>query len=313
MYNVTVFMSAYKGEKYIEEQINSIFNQKNCNVLLKIRDDGSPDNTIRIIESLDYSNIDLIKGNNLGFGKSFLTLVCNDDSESEFYAFSDQDDVWLDEKLCRACQILELEEGPALYCGTPIYVDSELKPISGNGGMLDELPIGKIESKQVICLGIFGLGCTYVWNKKFQDIIKKKDITAFPFSHDNFLSVLAACVGIVYKDQNRYFLYRQHSNNVSGNKNNKKTKNIFLRIIKGLSRQSKLNKEKNDTAFETRKCILEEFANFIRPDIKVILRDSINYRKSFLSKIRLLKNNLAKGLDIYQNMKLLIRIITKKF
>lgn len=52
--NVAVLMSTYNGEKYIKEQITSILNQENVNILLMIRDDGSSNKTMEVLEKSVY-------------------------------------------------------------------------------------------------------------------------------------------------------------------------------------------------------------------------------------------------------------------
>ena len=104
MYEVAVLMSTYNGEKYLREQVKSIFQQEQVKVSLYVRDDGSTDNTIKIINELqkEYDNIFLIKGENIGWRRSFRYLIDNVPTKYEYYAFSDQDDFWLKRKLIRA-------------------------------------------------------------------------------------------------------------------------------------------------------------------------------------------------------------------
>ncbi len=68
MNEVLVLMSSYNGEKYIQEQITSILNQSNVDPILVIRDDGSTDSTIPIIQNFEkkYQNVYLIRGENKG-------------------------------------------------------------------------------------------------------------------------------------------------------------------------------------------------------------------------------------------------------
>lgn len=92
--SVQVVMSTYNGEKYLKEQIDSILSQEGVDVRLYIRDDGSSDRTTDILASYqEHKNVKIEKGNNLGFAKSFLTALDECD-EADYYAFSDQDDVW---------------------------------------------------------------------------------------------------------------------------------------------------------------------------------------------------------------------------
>lgn len=77
MSSVAVLMSTYNGEKYLKEQIDSILAQKDVDVTLFIRDDGSSDNTIGICKEYveKHKNIVLKTGENIGVGNSFMQLV----------------------------------------------------------------------------------------------------------------------------------------------------------------------------------------------------------------------------------------------
>ncbi|EME3524541.1 glycosyltransferase, partial [Enterococcus faecium] len=95
MYSVTVFMSTYNSEMYLEEQIKSILKQKKVKVSLWVRDDGSSDNTINILEKYKKKGkLTYFSGCNLGYGKSFLDLFKNIKIPTDYYAYSDQDDYW---------------------------------------------------------------------------------------------------------------------------------------------------------------------------------------------------------------------------
>ena len=96
---VAVLISTYNGEKYIKEQIDSILNQTYKNIEIVIRDDGSSDSTIEIIKEYQkkHSNIILKEGTNVGFIKSFFQLLGL--ADSDYYAYCDQDDVWMENKI----------------------------------------------------------------------------------------------------------------------------------------------------------------------------------------------------------------------
>lgn len=93
---ITVLMSTYNGEKYLKEQLDSILNQEQVDLKLLIRDDGSTDGTVNILKEYEnsHTNIKWYSGLNLGCGKSFFQLVL-DAPKSDYYAFVDQDDVWV--------------------------------------------------------------------------------------------------------------------------------------------------------------------------------------------------------------------------
>ena len=121
METVQVLMSTYNGEKYIREQLNSIINQTYPSIKILVRDDGSSDGTIEILEeyAAKYDNMAYYAGKNLGVIQSFLQLLKDSDDSSAYYAFSDQDDVWLPEKIEKAVEMIENNkevEQPILYC-----------------------------------------------------------------------------------------------------------------------------------------------------------------------------------------------------
>lgn len=109
MYTVQVLLSTYNGEKYIKEQIDSILKQKDVNVRLLIRDDGSTDGTNEILLSyaLNNENVFYYRGENSGVVASFFRLFETADFDVDFYALADQDDVWEEDKLIVACRQLE--------------------------------------------------------------------------------------------------------------------------------------------------------------------------------------------------------------
>ncbi len=96
---VQVLMSTYNGERFLEEQIESLLSQSWKNLEILIRDDGSTDGTMEILERycMRYSNIQVFAGENVGVAKSFFELL--EESDGDFVAFCDQDDVWLEHKV----------------------------------------------------------------------------------------------------------------------------------------------------------------------------------------------------------------------
>lgn len=99
MKTVMVIMSTYNGEKFIQEQIDSILNQINCCTKIYVRDDGSTDRTVEILD--DYKQrglIDYCVGENLKPAKSFLTALL-DCRTSRLLRISDQASIWEKDKL----------------------------------------------------------------------------------------------------------------------------------------------------------------------------------------------------------------------
>ena len=118
MNNVAVLMSTYNGEKYLKEQIESIFKQEKVNIKLYIRDDGSTDNTMAIINELKMVYDIVVINNsieNMGPAKSFMKLVYNVEDTFDFYAFSDQDDIWENNKIISAIDMIKKHDDNNLY------------------------------------------------------------------------------------------------------------------------------------------------------------------------------------------------------
>ena len=118
MDKVAILMSTYNGEKYLDEQIGSILAQEGVDVTLYIRDDGSSDRTAEIIKYYckSYHNVSFTQGENLGVGNSFMQLVYDAKDVYYYYAFADQDDIWLPEKIKMAADKIKESKRPLLYC-----------------------------------------------------------------------------------------------------------------------------------------------------------------------------------------------------
>lgn len=213
MAKIEILMSTYNGEKYIEEQIESIFSQNNHSIHLLIRDDGSTDRTIEIIKKLKTKfPIDYYYGKNLRPAKSFMDLVYNC-GKADYYAFADQDDIWKPNKIENAINFLSANaNGAAAYC-------SNLTPVIDKNAILqDRLLPDKIATNytQILsrCSDIFG--CTMVWNKELQNIILTLQPPTELAMHDYWIALIAACYGVMLYDCESQLLYRQHENNSVG-------------------------------------------------------------------------------------------------
>ena len=117
-HKVCVLMSTYNGERFIEEQLRSLRNQEGVDVQVLVRDDGSTDCTLDILNQWQQTGfLTWYQGENLKPARSFMNLI-HQAPEVAYYAFCDQDDVWFGDKLHSAVQALAGHEAtPALYYG----------------------------------------------------------------------------------------------------------------------------------------------------------------------------------------------------
>ena len=125
---VAVLISTYNGEKYLKEQLDSILNQTYQNIEIVIRDDGSNDSTRDIIREYQqkYANIELKEGTNIGFIKSFFKLL--ELANADYYAYCDQDDIWLENKIELAVNALNQADNtkPNMVFGNSDYYDENM-------------------------------------------------------------------------------------------------------------------------------------------------------------------------------------------
>lgn len=241
MKKLQVLMSTYNGEKYLEEQLQSILDQNYPEVYLLIRDDGSTDKTVNILQkyAAEYERITFYQGSNLGACNSYFDLIQNADSRMDFYALSDQDDVWQKDKISSAInKMKDFNNIPLLYCGATTLVDENL-----------ELMISTIKRHNIkpgfgnSLVENINTGCTSVFNKDLMILIKN-NIPLFTVMHDWWLYLCACVFGKVIYDKNSYILYRQHQGNVIGARSNyydefkKRIKN-YNRNYGQLTRQAK--------------------------------------------------------------------------
>lgn len=213
MIKVQVLLSSYNGKKFIREQIDSILEQKNVEVELLIRDDGSKDETQDMLRQYEatHNNIRVIYGDNLGVIKSFFSLIEEAD-EVAYTAFADQDDVWLSEKLFRAVTLLEKEQKdiPLAYCSAKQLVNENLNPLPiaiTYETVRPEFGNALVEN---MCTG-----CTCVINRELLLLLKGRH-PRFTIMHDFWVYLVGSCFGKVIYDEKAYILYRQHGTNTLG-------------------------------------------------------------------------------------------------
>lgn len=300
MKSIQVLLSTYNGARYLREQLDSLLSQENVDIKILVRDDGSTDDTIKILN--EYQNRGLLAwytGPNMRPAKSFLNLLIQS-PESEVYAFCDQDDVWKPEKMYKAiCQLKTVSTDiPALYFSEKIYVDSELNEMSRF--VSDEYSFTFAES----LIDCNCTGCTMAINNELRKLI----ITHIPDyieMHDSWIyRVCLGCGGKIIHDDNAYILYRQHSNNVIGINNSKRVR--FLRIFDMIC--GKKGGERYKTCVELNKCHLP-----LLKENAAIVNLIVNYRSSLLSKLKLIFGNHLKGKSLLSDIKLKINILLNKY
>lgn len=299
---VLVLMSTYNGEKYVRRQIDSLLQQSNVEVSILIRDDGSNDRTIAIINELKicYDNIELIEGNNIGACKSFLELIyASKDFESYNYvAFSDQDDIWQTEKLSEAIKLLQKTQAPTLYYSALNMCDNitnkEMLKINKYEPVLYETLI----SSQYP-------GCTMVMNHNGFKELRKNPKPHSAIMHDLFVVqiFLLNRFEIIY-DKNSYINYQIHGNNVSVAKKG---------IIASLKRYLRIALSQKNYRLEAARELMQYIPENISKVEYEKMFQLVNYKKSFKDKYRTIKNIMSCRNSMRKNMMFAIAVIFNIF
>lgn len=302
MKTVCVLMSTYNGEKFIETQIKSVLAQKDVIVKLLIRDDGSSDRTVPIIQEYvsKHEEISFYSDKNLGPAKSFLHLL-KSAPKADYYSFCDQDDYWEETKLISAVRKIEEKEGPksetpVMYHSNLKIVDQELKFIrmAHTKDYSAEKPYASLVENSVT-------GCTAVMNYALARIINSKTPEELTM-HDAWCNIVCSFLGKKIYDSNAYIQYRQHANNAIGMKKASLSSNVKTRVkrIKNSAFQPRMV---NATQFY--KCFRKELGSEQRREVKKM----IEYKKSFLNRLKLLFDFKIKAFSLKEDLKYRILIL----
>lgn len=213
---VNILMATYNGQAFVGEQIESIQNQTFQDWQLLIRDDASCDKTREIIR--DYAQkdsrirlIDFDKRENLGVIKSFYILLKHE--PADFYFFSDQDDIWLPDKLAHCLKATEKETltQPLLVYTDLKIVDKQLKVLHDSMIKTQSHHANTTLSQELTENTVTGgtMMINHALAQQWQE-------TAGLLMHDWYLALVAASMGkLIYLDIATE-LYRQHDTNVLG-------------------------------------------------------------------------------------------------
>lgn len=213
---VTILLSTYNGEVYLRDQLESILSQTHKNIYLIVRDDGSTDSTVEILQSYahKFRLFSLVEGENIGVVKSFMELLNRAPSEADYIAFCDQDDVWDLDKIANAVEAMEREGGltqPRLYFTPTRIVDSKLGLISEK----DQVKKGPSFYNSLVQNVV--TGCTAVINQEARKLLVGRDVNwSNVVMHDWWVYQVVSAFGEIVYSPRPSISYRQHENNVVG-------------------------------------------------------------------------------------------------
>lgn len=294
---VKVLLSYYNGDNYIKEQIDSILKQEDVDVSLVIRNDGSSRNIESLLSEYNDERIQYIYGDNLGYKKSFLqTLKLV--GKADYYAFADQDDVWLPQKLKQGIKCIENQlknkREAYLYASSLTRVDKNLNFLLKQKFDNLVLTIGAEFTRHRLA------GCTFIFNDELRQLVDKVEYNDFiKYSHDHFITIISMLNKTnIFVDTNSYILFRRHGDNASvdGDSKISKIKKDIKYYFGGQSRYIELSR-----------LLLENYGYYMNSDNKKFLLSIKDYKKNIFNTIRLATN---KRLDCgYWYFNLFIRLM----
>jgi hypothetical protein len=181
-----------------------------------------------------YDNVRWIRGDNRGVAGSFLSALEQAELSSDYFAFSDQDDVWEQDKLTKAVDALRAERDtnvPLLYCSKLEVVDENLQHIAYTRRMFRDIGFKNALFQNIVT------GCTVVMNRPARDIVVSTEEMGAILMHDWWCYLAISAFGRVIFDDRSSIKYRQHGRNQVGARMSffGRVRSRYERTFKGLN------------------------------------------------------------------------------
>ncbi|MEO8101646.1 MAG: glycosyltransferase family 2 protein [Betaproteobacteria bacterium] len=211
--SVTVLLSTFNGGNFLQQQLNSLYEQTYPGIRIMVRDDGSTDATWSILErAQSEKRIELlVQHDNLGAARSYFELLQRARlMGADFVAFCDQDDVWMPGKLSRAIAALSGvgHERAAMYSSRLEIVGRDLTHV-GFTPLPEQVGFGNALVENVC------VGCTIVLNRPAIELVGG-NLPARALVHDWWCYLTLSCFGEIVYDRDAPIKYRQHGHNTFG-------------------------------------------------------------------------------------------------
>lgn len=204
---ISVCMASFNGEKYIEEQIQSILCQLGENDELIISDDLSTDRTVSIIQSIDDDRIRLIMNpTNHGYTGNFYNALKY--ARGDYIFLSDQDDVWYNNKI----------EKTVKYFNDYNFIVSDAKEVDSNLLVIAESRIKKYGIKKGFWPNLVRcryIGCCMAFDRTVLNAIYPVPTYANDYPHDLWIALIGEGYFNSYLIDEPLILYRRHMENAS--------------------------------------------------------------------------------------------------
>lgn len=268
---IDILLATYNGAPYLTQQLESLFNQSCQDFKILIRDDGSTDQTLSIVDAFSKKypeRIRLVKGTSrLGPKGSFSALMKL--SDAPYVMFCDQDDIWKKEKIAlslKQMKQLEQKHGSSI----PLLVHTDLIVINEKGDPVHPsfwkyanlsaetfITINRLLTQNVVT------GCTAMMNRRLCELAYP--IPECAFMHDWWVALIASLFGKIAIIRESTIYYRQHNKNAVGAKKFGSLKHILERL-------ENINHD-DEVKLDQAKYLLENYGCHLDGTSKQILED----------------------------------------
>jgi len=222
---IQVLLATWNGAAHLDEQLASVWDQTDDDFAVLARDDGSTDDTARILErhAAEHPGRMRILPTDAPTGSAsgnFSKLMAA--ADAAYVAFCDQDDIWMPDRLARsreAMRVLERKGGgdvPLLVHSDLEVVDTELHTLARSFWRYQKLDPGIVRHLNRLIVQNVVTGCTCLANRAL--IEKGTPVPADAIMHDWWLALVACAFGRIGEVARPTVRYRQHGANDTGAK-----------------------------------------------------------------------------------------------
>lgn len=301
MAKIIILLSTYNGTMYLKSQLNSLLLQTCKDFEIIIRDDKSNNTTIEILKSYDIKLLE--SKENLGAKQSFAKLLeyALQNSDSNYFMFCDQDDVWHDNKVEKT--LIKIQEMEKKFGDIPLLVHTNLEVTNENLHTINDsfMNFQKINPMKnqfnSLLMQNTITGCTVMINRKLAQ--KCLPTPEGAIMHDWWIGLVASYFGTIGYIDEATIKYRQHTSNTIG----AKEFGYWEIIKKGFDIYYKI---KIDANISQAKAFLEQYKDELDVDTIKILQDFTTLEKKrwwqkrlILWKYKLLKQGFIRNVGLF--------------
>lgn len=258
---VLILLSSYNGGEKIRKQIDSILSQINVDVNILVRDDGSTDDTKEILRDIEIreQRVKVLFEKNIGWKRSFLELVYSCSTEYDYFGFSDQDDIWFEDKVFSLIDLMESDEDVLVKMG---HCNSQSVDEKLNERAEQEYRRPYPLNYKSAIANEFFQGCGMLWNKKAMELIRVYKPKNVDLAHDYWVGLICFLFGKVYFLREAKFYHIRYDNNSSEDGN----------VWKGRIKRFKLLANGKQAYMNPSSDLIQGYSSFLDDEILCFLK-----------------------------------------